>query len=364
MHSLNRGYERKVSIKQMKEELKEKEIFSMFLRRILPDTFFYVLTLVLITVFYQLSTGKSVEILYPYSIALVIYLVWMGSRYVSYSKLMHSLKKLQNNCAYEGNFTYKDEQLLNKIFVQVHREYLQALQTREVEEQEQRRFLSAWIHSMKTPVTVMDLVTQRVQLQELEQGEAFVEIKQENQKLLSSLDLVLNMLRLKEFAKDYIPEQFDLYEEIKQIINANKSLFIYSHVYPKVICLCEEGKQTMVLSDRKWNRHMIEQLISNAIKYSKEEGESKNVIFRISRQGNQCVLTIEDEGIGIEETDLQRIFEPFFTGENGRNGRNSSGIGLYFCKEISKHIQCDLTITSQVGKGTTVRIVYPDSSMF
>ena len=118
------------------------------------------------------------------------------------------------------------------------------------------------------------------------------------------------------------------------------------------------GASSKVLSDRKWNRHMLDQIISNAVKYSKEEGEAKNVTFRLTKEGKKTVLYVEDEGIGMEETDLPRVFEPFFTGENGRNGRNASGIGLYFCKEISEHIQCQLSIESKIEEGTKVKIIY------
>lgn len=184
------------------------------------------------------------------------------------------------------------------------------------------------------------------------------EIALENDKLLSSLDMVLNIMRLQEFAKDYKPEEFDLAVELNQIINNNKRLFIYSNVFPKVINECGENMSMKVLSDRKWNRHMIEQLISNAVKYSKKDEAVTNLTFRLTREGKKMALYVEDEGIGIEETDLPRVFEPFFTGENGRNGRNSSGVGLYFCKEISEHIQCELSIESNISKGTKVKVLY------
>ena len=265
---------------------------------------------------------------------------------------------MEKNCAYVGRFSQEDEIVINKAFNQVHREYLQQIQSKDIYEEEQRRFLSAWIHNMKTPVTVENLIMQRVNRGELDVKIAIAEIALENDKLLSSLDMVLNIMRLQEFAKDYTPEEFDLADELNQIINSNKRLFIYSNVFPKVINECGENVSTKVLSDRKWNRHMIEQLISNAVKYSAEEGTVKNVTFRLKKEGKKTVLYVEDEGIGIEETDLPRVFEPFFTGQNGRNGRNSSGIGLFLCKEISEHIQCELSMGSNISEGTKVKVLY------
>lgn len=330
----------------------------MYIKRIRIDSIFYFTTILLITVFYHLSTGKSVEVIYPYSIAITIYLMWMCVRYVSYRSFYYSLSKMEKNCAYEGRFSKEDENVINQAFNQIHCEYLQLIQSKDTYEEEQRRFLSAWIHNMKTPVTVENLIMQRVNRGELDVKLAIEEIALENDKLLSSLDMVLNIMRLQEFAKDYTPEKFDLTTELNQIINSNKRLFIYSNVFPKVIDECGENVSTKVLSDRKWNRHMIEQLISNAVKYSSEEGVIKNVTFRLTKEGKKTVLYIEDEGVGIEETDLPRVFEPFFTGQNGRNGRNSSGIGLYFCKQISEHIQCELSMKSNISEGTKVKVLY------
>ena len=154
----------------------------------------------------------------------------------------------------------------------------------------------------------------------------------------------------------------------------------------------------MILSDRKWNRHMVEQILSNAVKYSypgkeiegstqeETQGEiqkgtrknieeemgqkitdeiaeessnrAKNVYITITSEKQKVILTIKDEGIGIPSYDMKRIFEPFFTGENGRKQKNASGIGLYFCKEISEMLGCMLQVDSEENKGTTVTITY------
>jgi signal transduction histidine kinase len=164
------------------------------------------------------------------------------------------------------------------------------------------------------------------------------------------------MLRLADFAKDYVPEPIHLLEELKSIINKNKSLFIYNHVFPKIIT---DLTQADILSDRKWNELMINQLISNSVKYSKDgQEEAKSIYFIIEQKENHISLTIKDEGIGIPEHDLGKVCEPFFTGDNGRKGYQSSGIGLYFCKEVCKLLGHSLDITSEPGKGTSVKISY------
>lgn len=277
---------------------------------------------------------------------------------------------MTNHNDYNGRFSHKEFALINEHFNMVHRYYLESLSREAVDRESNRRFLSTWIHNMKTPVSVLDLITQRLERGEIDVATGVADMNRESDRLLHSLDMVLSMIRLEEFSKDYSLEGFDLVTELKEIINRNRSLFIYANVFPKVVCDCE-GAQ--ILSDRKWNRHMIEQLISNAVKYSKEENRSKeekyskeencskNVTFHIGKEEGKVYLSITDEGIGIEEHDLKRVFEPFFTGENGREGHSSSGIGLYFCQEVSRLLSCELRIHSRKGEGTTVTVIYPTS---
>ena len=116
----------------------------------------------------------------------------------------------------------------------------------------------------------------------------------------------------------------------------------------------------MVLSDAKWNNLVLQQIISNGIKYSKpEEGqESKTMDFTLKQVEDKVILTIQDYGKGIPEYDMPSIFEPFFTGDNGRNTKGSSGIGLYFCKEVCTMLGHELNVESYVGLGTTVTLTY------
>lgn len=103
---------------------------------------------------------------------------------------------------------------------------------------------------------------------------------------------------------------------------------------------------------------MLEQIISNAIKYSKEDGKSKKLYIDIKESGEKTLLSIKDEGIGIPSFDLNRFFEPFFTGENGRAHQDSTGIGLYISSEIVKRLGHKLEIKSEPKKGTEVVVEY------
>ncbi|MBO4290279.1 MAG: sensor histidine kinase, partial [Lachnospiraceae bacterium] len=116
-----------------------------------------------------------------------------------------------------------------------------------------------------------------------------------------------------------------------------------------------------VISDSKWLQFMIGQIVDNSIKY----GEKGSLVLEIySTAGENAVqLHIKDNGIGIKSTEIDRVFDKGFTGKNGRGGANSTGIGLYLCRNLCKKLEHNITLTSKEGEGTTVTIVFPISSM-
>jgi signal transduction histidine kinase len=128
-----------------------------------------------------------------------------------------------------------------------------------------------------------------------------------------------------------------------------------NHIYPRFVSV---QKPVYVLTDRKWHGMLLDQIISNAIKYSAAKKTEGYVYFDISQKPDAVELTITDSGIGIPEYDMERIFEPFFTGENGRQTGNSSGIGLYLCRRICDKLGHVLSIESVRGKKTEVKIRY------
>ncbi len=167
----------------------------------------------------------------------------------------------------------------------------------------------------------------------------------------NGLDLALHMARLEQFAKDYKVEVVNVIDIIRGIINENRKSFIQSSVFPKVMF---EEDTCMVASDRKWLSIAIGQIVVNAIKYTKiSEAEKKEIQFQIEEKDQKVLLHIKDNGIGIPEQDVKRIFDPFFTGINGRKTREATGMGLYITKEICDNLHHGIYVQSAEGEGTT-----------
>src|SRR5699024_4837305 len=140
---------------------------------------------------------------------------------------------------------------------------------------------------------------------------------------------------------------------IQDVNQEYKRFFIRHKVYPNVI---EEQKELTVETDEKWLFFIISQLVHNAVKYSAGSAETFNI--RLAQTNGQARLEIQDFGIGIPKEDLKRIFDAFYTGENGRKYRESTGVGLFLVSEITQHLGHSLTVDSVVGEGTVFKVKF------
>lgn len=218
-------------------------------------------------------------------------------------------------------------------------------------------FINMWVHQMKTPVSAIHLIAQRAPEKDREALQADLEsVAEEASRLAEGLELVLNMARLTDFAPDYRIERVDLLEAVRGAVNARKRTFIRVRIFPEVEA---EPGPLPVLTDRKWHGFVLDQIISNALKYGAQGGpEGQKLLLRIRREGAGAVLTIADQGPGIPEEDLPRLYEPFFTGANGRRFVDATGIGLFLVRQVVDRLGHEIRIDSRLGEGTTVTLRY------
>ena len=177
-------------------------------------------------------------------------------------------------------------------------------------------------------------------------------IKSEIQKIEDYVEQVLYYSRSNDVNKDYIIKSFNLENIVRKVIRKNARDCI-----SKKIAINIGNINNIIYSDPKWVEFIINQIIINSIKYSK----SKNAVIDINSivNKNNIVLTITDNGVGIDEKDVFRVFEKGFTGENGRKYSKSTGIGLYLCKKLCDKLGLNINLTSKKDEGTSVSIVFP-----
>ena len=331
-----------------------RRLFKDFIRDKSCFLCFYLINTLCLVLFFNLTDRKIIEIAYPFSLSLFLFTIMFIVEWFKYYNfnlsLDHVLQEENHRIKAYNHEQKKVEEIINLVN-EKHRNNLNKLK----EKYEQRAwFVTQWIHKLKTPISVVDLIIQKYSKTSSFGLEVLKDIEVENKSLHNSVEQVLTLLRLEEFERDYEVATIDLEEALRKLINDRKSQFIYNKVFPILEC----KSRAYVLSDYKWNEVMLSQIISNSIKYSADGKDNKKLYISIEKDEKYITLSIKDQGIGMEEYDLRKIFEPFFTGENGRKYRNSSGIGLYICKEISRRLGHTIKIYSKPGYGTEVKITY------
>ena len=200
-------------------------------------------------------------------------------------------------------------------------------------------YYTVWAHQIKTPIASM-----RLQIQS-EDTESARKLMGDLNRIEAYVEMVLTFLRLDSDSTDYVIKEYDLDEIIRPAIRKFSREFIL-----KKLKLEYEPARFRTITDSKWLSFIIEQVISNAVKYTSEG----SVRIYMSEPG---ILCIEDTGIGISEEDLPRIFENGYTGFNGREDKRASGIGLYLCKRIADNLGHKIYAESKVGEGTKILLV-------
>lgn len=205
-------------------------------------------------------------------------------------------------------------------------------------------YYGMWAHQIKTPIAAMRILVQSgMDREENEENQKlFRQLQMELFKTEQYVEMVLSYLKIGDIAKDMVLERCDLGKVVRQAVKKYSRLFILQKLSLEMGEIAE-----IVLTDEKWLSFVVEQILSNALKYTK----SGSVSIYLEQEG---VLVIKDTGIGISAEDLPRIMEKGYTGYNGRIDKRSTGIGLYLCKKVMDKLHHQLRIDSEDEKGTKV----------
>jgi len=206
-------------------------------------------------------------------------------------------------------------------------------------------YYTLWVHQVKTPIAASSLL-----IGDLKDKEAKAQLEQELFKIESYVHLVLQYLRLESFHDDLVLKQENLADLVREVVKKYALFFIQQG-----LSLNLHDLDHTIVTDKKWFLVILEQVLSNSLKYTKEG--SIEIYF------HEGSLYIKDTGQGIQNADLLRVFERGFSGYNGRLTQQSSGLGLYLSKKIADQLGHKIAIDSQVGQGTTVSIAFPEKKL-
>lgn len=199
-------------------------------------------------------------------------------------------------------------------------------------------YYSLWAHQIKTPIAAMDLLLQE------DDSPHRGELEMELLKIGQYVEMVLSYLRLDSDSTDYVLREYPLDDILRQAVRKFAKMFILKKI---TLDFQETGKT--VVTDEKWLLFVVEQVLSNALKYTPAGGT-------IRTYGDGATVVVADSGIGIRAEDQARVFEKGFTGYNGRADKKSTGIGLYLCRQVMDRLNHSISLSSRPGQGTLVRL--------
>ena len=241
-------------------------------------------------------------------------------------------------------------------------------------QEDYKEYIELWIHEVKIPIATSKMIIENnkqltrndskdLQKEENEadstiyKSDILRSIDEELDKVENYTEQALFYARSNAVEKDYIISKTNLKEIVNGAILKNKTTLINEKVSIELSNLKDEE----VYTDSKWAIFIINQIIQNAIKYSKKE--NKKIEISSQEKKDKVILYIKDNGIGIKKGEITRVFERGFTGENGRIiGQKSTGIGLYLCKKLCDKLGLGIELNSEKDKGTEIRIIFPKNS--
>ena len=278
---------------------------------------------------------------YAAALCASVLLLWAVIRFILWRRRVIRLEEMQGRAALTLDQLPEPEGLEAEAYQELLRELdelrRQVSSDADAREREAVDYYTMWVHQIKTPIAAMGLLLQG---DDTERGR---EQRSELFRIEQYVELVLSYLRLGSDASDYVIREQELDAILRQAVRKYAPLFIRGKVSLE---LSPTGLR--VLTDEKWLQLVVEQVLSNAVKYA--PGGRVRIYARDTR------LIVEDTGVGIAREDLPRIFERGFTGCNGRMDKRATGIGLYLCREICRRLGHTITAESEVGRGTRIII--------
>ena len=246
----------------------------------------------------------------------------------------------------EPNFMVGEN--INDILKELSRDMHEQVKHYRNIQEEYREYIEMWVHEIKTPIASSKLLIEN------NTNEVTRKIDTQMDRIENYVEQVLYYSRSDEVGKDYIIKKVGLSKLVKDVIKRNQRDFISKRISLQLGVLDE-----IIYSDTKWVEFILNQIIGNAIKYSK--GKDDKIEIYSKKISSAVILTIKDHGVGIIERDLNRVFEKGFTGENGRKFGKSTGIGLYLCKKLTDKLGLGLQVQSEENVGTEISIIFPKS---
>lgn len=331
--------------------------FRDFLKDNLITLILLVFILITIEIFLMIySFNIVIKIYIPISILFVYFIsiiVIYYNKKIYYNNILNILEDLDQKYLVTELIdrpNFFEGKILKNVVEEIGKSMLENVNKYKYMQEDYKEYIELWIHEIKIPIATSKMIIEN------NKTEVTESINEEINKIENYIEQALFYARSNTVEKDYYIKRSNLKEIVNNSILKNKDTLIQNKINIHVHDLDKK-----IYTDSKWCMFILNQIIQNSIKYSKEDNK-KIEIYAIEKK-EKVILYIEDNGIGIKKGEITRVFEKGFTGENGRkNGRKSTGIGLYLCKKLCNKLGIGLELNSEKDVGTEVKMIFPKNS--
>lgn len=325
---------------------------KLYLKNHLPVILLNLLSILALSLF-LLATGNTIQmVLFILADWLLVLALYLTAGYIyqkkRLEKLLEMARQLKERYLLPEVMPAPDqaeEQVYYQLLKMAGKSMLERISEVERERGEYRAYIEQWVHEVKTPITALKLLCENNRSPF--SRDVLVELENINR----CAEQALYYARSEHTEKDYSIREMNLADVVHGAIADNKYLLRQCDM-----AITVDNLELVVYADDKWVCFILNQIISNAVKYHSPQQPTLHIFAE--RLGDQVLLSIADNGIGIPESDLPRIFEKGFTGQNGRTIRSSTGIGLYLCKRLGDKLGIGLSASSAGSGGTTITLSF------
>lgn len=292
--------------------------------------------------------SKSIDsLIYINLLASITTVIFLAIAYMNYRKKVNKFINYINNYTVDSDEVEYD--YLYENIIRIINESEEEVNNLRNELEEINDYMTNWIHDVKIPISVLQIIGKRIN--EIDASrELSKQINSEVSRIDKLVEQALYSSRAGNYNSDFLINEVNLNQAIKEVIKKNKYQFIYNKIDLQVGAL-----NKTVLTDKKWIMHIIELILDNAVKYS-EIGGKIEIYLKENKKGIE--LHIKDYGMGIVPQDIERIFDKGFTGQNGRKRTKSTGMGLYIAKKILNKLSHDIDVVSISNEFCDVYITF------
>ena len=331
----------------IKEFLKDK-ILGIILTAFLIISIVVFLAITQIDLFIKIYIPVAVLIVYVF--VLVVEFIKKKKFYTAIKESLLELDEKYLIAETIDNPSFLDGKILKNILVETDKSMIEHVNKYKYLQEEYKEYIELWIHEIKTPIAAGKLIAQN------NKNEVTKSIDEELDKIEYYVEQALYYARSNTVEKDYCITKCNLQDIVNSVIKRNKDALINNKIKINI-----EDTNEIVYTDSKWIAFILSQIITNCIKYSKQENAEINI--NVETKKARVILEIKDNGIGIKKGEITKVFDKGFTGSNGRkDGKKSTGIGLYLCKKLCGKLGIGIELNSEESVGTDVKLVFPKNT--